>query len=232
MRAELPDYESCSNLSLLDNGLRHVSFELRRESPSFFRVGRECHLVLLRAMVEALRGSANLDIVGRSKDKHRVTWYRLGDGPWQEIRKETVPGCREAWRYSTPKVIPAPTLQRSAQEPNIDEYLLGFYELVAKVQADCFMSRRFGASPGRLSDSDLACLEWLHERVRNEFEHFVPKSYAVGVQFLLSGSLVALRLSHFLLFESGAALLLQCPEDLQARLHRLVSALARLAKQT
>jgi len=231
MRAELPDYESCSNLSLLDNGLRHVSFELRQESPSFFRVGRECHLVLLRAMVEALRGSANLDIVGRSKDKHRVVWYRLGDGPWQEIRKEAVPGCREAWRYSAPKVIPAPTPPRSAKERIFDDYLLGFYELLAKVQADFFMIRQYGACAAQLSDSDLGCLEWLHERVRNEFEHFVPKSYAVEVQSLLSGSFVALHLSHFLLFESGAALLLQCPNGLKDRLRRLVSALDRFATQ-
>ena len=232
MCADLPDYEPCSNLSLLDNGLHHVSFELRRETPSFFRVGRECHLVLLRAMVEALRGSANLDIVGRSKDEFRVTRYRLGDGPWHEIRKEAVPGCRKAWRYSAPKVIPAPTPPRSAKERIFDDYLLGFYELLAKVQTDGFMIRQYGARAAQLNDSDLGCLEWLHERVRNEFEHFVPKSYAVEVQSLLSGSLVALRLSHFLLFESGAALLLECPDDLQARLHRLVSALAPLAKQT
>ena len=52
--------DEITNLSLVENGLLHIQFELGRSAPSYFRVAREAHLLFYRSMIERLRGSANL----------------------------------------------------------------------------------------------------------------------------------------------------------------------------
>jgi hypothetical protein len=217
-KRDRPQVERISNLTLIDDGVRVIEFQLSQKRPSYFRIARECHLLLLRSMVEALRGSANLAILGRPKDKTRTVTYRVATEPWKEIHKEIVPTCTHAWRYSAPTPAFAPPAAGPTAPPAEEDHLLGFYDLLARIQADCFMCHVFGACAATISDRELRDLEWLHEQVRNEFEHYVPRGYTVGVPALLNASLIALHWSRWLLYSSGSAFLYEPPRGLQARL--------------
>lgn len=229
-KTHVPSAETINNLILLDNSLYHVGFELSRKRPSFFRVAREAHLVLLRAMVEALRGTANLAIVG-GRDRKRAVIYRSGNQSWQEIHRVAVPGCKKAWRFSAPAPCPPPAKPTGpTQLSALDEHLLGFYDLVAMIQTQRYMVKLCGAQCAALSDAELREIEWLHEQVRNEFEHYVPKSYTIGGAALVGASALALRIAQWLLFTSGTVHDIFVPHGVERRLARLLSRIARLAK--
>ena len=165
MKPSPPKCEAVNNLLLLDSNLHHIGFELSRPRPSFFRAARESHLALLRSMVEALRGTADLAIVGRRKKDRRIQ-YQTGSDPWQEIHRIPVVGCRKAWRFSPPqpcsppKLAPAPAQAQDSVADN--EHLIGFYDLLAMTQTDCFMGHVYGARPAQISDEELREIEWLH----------------------------------------------------------------------
>ena len=197
------NYEKIENLILLENGLEHIQFELNKAQPLFFRIGKEAHLFLYRSMVEALRGTANLEITGRPISKSRIVKYRIGDEPWLQVEKTKVDGCRHAWRYGDP----VPTLEpdddgKPFDISEVSDYLQIFYDLLAKIQATSYMSKYVGSKPIRVPDNEMLVLEWLHENIRNEFEHFIPKLYGVSISDLISASVICLSLS-FKLFESG-----------------------------
>jgi hypothetical protein len=198
--------ESIENLALIENNLLHIEFELDRGSPSFLRASSEAHLALYRAMIEALKGSANLAVLGALK-KNRCYQYQRGSMPWRQIQKPPGKTSRKAWRFTqpvscpppnTPKVHPA-TLQQSAS----DEWLIGFYDALAMIQTECFMLSFVHSRVVEISDDEMATLEWLHEQVRNEIEHFVPKHYTAFVPDLVRASEICLRLTRELLFCSG-----------------------------
>jgi len=199
--------DAIENLSLIENGLLHLQFELVRTEPSFFRIAGESHLVLYRAMVEALRGSANLPLTGRTPRDHSAK-YQLGDKPWQEIHRVAVNGCSRAWRFSEPKPCPEPidVLSQAPVLTEADDHLIGFYDTLAMIQTECFMGRSVLSQAIPVSDRDMKKLEWLHERIRNEYEHFIPKLYMAPVEHLLRAGELCLDLSCKLLFESGDVL--------------------------
>jgi hypothetical protein len=224
----ISSFEAVSNLSLLDDNIRHIEFELDRGRTSYFRVARESHLALLRTMVEALRGTDNSSIIGR-RAKNHSTFYQTAGAPWQEIHREPVVGCRRAWRFSQPKAIPPPSASlKTTPTPTRKEYLIAFYDLLAMVQADCFMSRTFGARHANVNDQDLQEIEWLHENVRNEFEHYIPKAYYVDRKSLLTASHIALRLTFWLLRESRSIIGANIPRGVASRLHRVVRSIGGL----
>jgi hypothetical protein len=181
-------------------------------------------------MVEALRGSANLAITGSRRPRIRRIHYRLGDKIWKMIEKSPVPGCRLAWRFSAP--VPQDPPQEAADERGVsDDNLIGFFDLLAMIQAERFMCRMVEASPVLVPDADMRQLEWLHESIRNEFEHFMPKLYAADFEDLQRGAMIALDLSKRLLVESGAVFLRDDAdigdvlENSQALLRRVVAGL-------
>lgn len=228
MKPRRSKFEIVSNLLLLEGNLQHIAFELSRTRPSFFRVARESHLALLRSMVEALRGTANLAIVGYRK-KDRTTQYRTGNQPWQEIHRSEVIGCEKAWRFSSPcQSLPPTPPQTPKQAGALDQHLVGFYDLLAMIQADCFMVRTHLARSARIDDQELREIEWLHENIRNEFEHYIPKSYYVDTPSLISASHLALRITHWLLRDSCTVLNIYIPRGANTRLSRLISRLHHL----
>lgn len=193
--------DSIDNPRLIANGLKHMVYEKTLAEPSYFRVAREAHLVLYRAMVEAVRGSANLAVTGRFPKKP-VFRYQQVDEPWCEIHRADVPGCKRAWRFSAPVPIETPNLNLPrAEEP--EDRLLGFYDVLAMIQTDCFMGQFMHSKAVTVDDEAMATLEWLHESIRNEYEHFVPKHYSASVHELLSASDLCLQLAGDLLFRSG-----------------------------
>lgn len=230
MKRKRSELETVNNLLLLVSNLHHIGFELTRPHPSFFRAARESHLALLRSMVEALRGTANLAIVGRRK-KDRLTQYQAGNKLWQEIHRVEVASCKKAWRFSPPSPCPPPkpTPPKPSQSTADEQHLIGFYDLLAMIQTDCFMVHVYGAArPAQLSDEELREIEWLHENIRNEFEHYIPKSYHVGIPALISASHLALRITDWLLHGSGTVLPIHIPRGTRTLLSRVIRHLHRL----
>jgi hypothetical protein len=199
-------------MSLIENCLLHLQFELFRESPSYFRIAREAHLLFYRSMIEALRGTANLTITGRRSKDRRYKYKRNGK-PWQEIYKISIEG-KKAWRFCQP--IPCEEQQFGAeylQNIKTEDYLIHFYDALAMIQTECFMNQYGHSRIFAVSDSDMNVFEWLHEEIRNEYEHFVPKIYLSPIQALVSAAKLCISLSKDLLFESGNVIFYDIAED-------------------
>jgi hypothetical protein len=196
-------FDKIDNITLIENCLLHLQFELSRIRPSFFRIAREAHMTLYRSMIEVLRGTANLAITGK-RSKNRKCIYRRDGKPWQEVHKVPVDGCKKAWRFSQPESFEEP---QSNFKPSSDktkkDYLIGFYDGLAMIQTECFMNQYIHSKTFPLSDSDMKTLEWLHEEIRNEYEHFVPKIYISPIHDLINVSKLCIKLSRNLLLESG-----------------------------
>ena len=205
--------ETVDNLLLVENNLLHLEFELQRRTPSCFRMAREAHLLLYRGMIEALKGSANLAIIGRPSKDFSIK-YRMGDGEWQEIHKVPITHCTKAWRFSNPVTYDVPDrAEKLPRKPRSGNYLIGFYDTLAMVQTECFMLRFVHSRPVLITDQEMEVLEWLHEEIRNEYEHFVPKHYMAKVSDLLEATILCLRLSRQLLFDSGNVTFYRPPKN-------------------
>lgn len=87
-----------------------------------------------------------------------------------------------------------------------DDYLISFYDALAMIQADRFMHLYFMNRVVSVTDDEMKLLEWLHEGIRNEYEHFVPKAYMAPVSDLLKITILSLRLSRESLFDSKAVI--------------------------
>lgn len=133
---------------------------MNRSKPSMFRAARECHLILYRSMIEALKRSANLAVTGRPS-KNRARQYCLGNEPWKEIHKVPVPGCSQAWRFSEPVLCAEPEITQ-IPEFKRDDYLISFYDALAMIQSECFMHQYVRGREVAVSDDDMEQLEWLY----------------------------------------------------------------------
>jgi hypothetical protein len=71
------------------------------------------------------------------------------------------------------------------------------------VQTECFMGRYINSKAICIEDENMKLLEWLHERIRNESEHFIPKLCMAPLCDLLYVSNLCIDISEKLLFESG-----------------------------
>jgi len=176
-------------------------YEMSLPAPSYFRIAREAHLVLYRSMVEAVKGSGNLAVTGRFPKKPTFK-YQQGNEPWSEIHRVEVAGCKKAWRFSDPSPIGPPNEDLPRAEVPEDR-LLGFYDVLAMIQTDCFMGQFMHSKTVRVDNEAMATLEWLHESIRNVFEHFVPKHYSASVRELLAAGDVCLHIAGELLYGSG-----------------------------
>jgi hypothetical protein len=222
------DVQWTQNLYLIRDNLRHLRVELSMDSPFWFRVGKEAYQTLCRSMVEALRGSANLAITGSRRPRNRRIHYRFGDTMWKMIEKSPVPGCHLAWRFSHPVPRDPPQAAADGQRTS-DDNLIGFFDLLAMIQTECFMCRMVEGRPVVVTDQDIRQLEWLHESIRNEFEHFMPKLYGADFEDLQRGATIALDLSRRLFAESGTVFLgrdtdvVDILENSQALLRRVLA---------
>lgn len=105
------EFQRIDNMLLLENNLVHLKYELKQSNIFYFRVAKEAHLALYRSMVEALKGSANLAVTGKAKDKSQTVKYQRGNAPWMEIHKSEVVGCKKAWRFSEPEPCDEPDMK-------------------------------------------------------------------------------------------------------------------------
>lgn len=196
-------FESIDNHKLIYNGLEHIGFELCRQPASYFRIAREAHQILYRCLVEALKGTANIAVTGKPKG-HRKHRYQFGDGPIKEIQKESVAGCHYAWRFSNPVIVDG-FFESSASETPVksDDFLIPFYDALAMIQAECFVHQFVHSKEVVFTDEEMRLMEWLHEAIRNEYEHFLPKGYSAPVESLLLASKVAIDKALASLFHTG-----------------------------
>jgi hypothetical protein len=195
--------DTVNNIGLIRNALEHAMFELGSKKRSSFRIAKESRDILYRSLIEALKGSANLAVTGARKGirSHKYQYYQQ---PWKEIHQTPIEGCEHAWRFSEPKPCEQPAMPKV--DPNKrrrDDYLIGFYDALGMAQTECFMLHFTHSKVVGCADKEMRILEWLHENIRNEYEHFVPKTYAAPIYDLLVASELSLRLSIQLLFESG-----------------------------
>lgn len=202
----MADFDEMNNMILIEDGLRHLAFELDMNRPSFHRLAKEAHLVLYKSMIEALKGTANLEVTGKHP-KNRKHTYLLGRGPWKTIQKVKIEGCDVAWRFSDPKECDQPenintTPTDIHNRPDTDR-LISFFDALAMIQTELFMEKYTFSKKSILSDYDMRALEILHIQIRNNFEHTIPMSRLTSIADLLYMSLRALEISNELLFESG-----------------------------
>jgi hypothetical protein len=205
--------DKIDNLSLIGNCLLHLQFELSRENPSYFRIAREAHLVLYRSMIEALKGTANLAITVK-RSKSRSYKYKRDYKPWQEIHKISIDACKKAWRFSQPEPCEKPQLDiKRSVDTRPKDYLIGFYDALAMIQTECFMNQYVNSRIFPVPDDDMKLLEWLHEEIRNEYEHFIPKIYLSPIQDLTYAAELCVRLARMLLLESGNVIFFEVSAD-------------------
>jgi len=195
-------HETISNISLIINGLDHILFELERKNSSYFRIAKESHLVLSRMMVEALKGSDNASIIGNPhRKKFKIVW---GDIDFYEAVNCKVEGCAIAWRYSKPEICEEPiNASTKKYKPQSNEKLVSFYHLLAMIQNEDFMKWYIISKPISVTDEEMKKLEWLHESIRNDYEHFIPKYKSVKNSNLIMASSICFKISKKLLTESG-----------------------------
>ncbi|MGE4519665.1 MAG: hypothetical protein AB7E04_09175 [Desulfobacteraceae bacterium] len=198
--------DKIDNLHLIENGLLHIQFELTRDKISFFRIAREAHLILYRSMIEALKGTASLPVTGRPS-KLRNHKYKIGDNSWQEIYKVEIDGCEKAWRFSEQETCGEPgkskELNNKKNSKSDNKFLIGFYDALAMIQVECFMKRFVNSEIVYLENKDMKLIEWLHEQIRSEYEHFIPKIYLASIDDLLFASILCVEISQKLIFRSG-----------------------------
>jgi len=210
-----------NNPLLIENNLIHLEFELEQEYRNFLRVVKEAHTALYRAMIEALRGTANISITGKSMDPNRVVRSKRGNGPWTEMRKQAIPGCNKAWRFSDPKECEEPEMREDIQaERQFDNYLIGFFDALAMIQANAFMGRYVFSKSVQVSDEEMKTLETLHY-YKNEFDYFVPKSLLADKSDIPNLLKPCLRIVKELLFKSGNIMPVFIPKNLETLIERV-----------
>jgi hypothetical protein len=195
-------FESIDNHRLIYNGLQHIEFELCRQQASYFRIAREAHQILYRSLVDALKGTANIAVTGKPKGR-REHRYQYGVEPIKEIQKESVAGCNFAWRFSIPVVVDSFFQSNTAEATtDSDDFLIPFYDALAMIQTECFVHQYVHSQEVTFTDEEMKLMEWLHEYIRNKYEHFVPKGYSAPIQSLLLVSKVALNKARQSLFHT------------------------------
>ena len=192
--------DKIDNISLIENGLIHTQFEMSCEKVSFFRIAREAHLFLYRSTIESLRGTANIAITVHPSKK-RSYKYKLGNDPYKEIHKIKIDECEKAWRFSEPKACEEANEQ--PKNKTNSNFLISFYDTLAMVQTECFMKRYIHSKAIYIENEKMKLLEWLHEKIRNEYEHFIPKLYIAPIYDLLYVSNLCMDISKKLIFKSG-----------------------------
>jgi len=146
-----------------------------------------------------------------------------------EIHKIEVDGCKKAWRYSEPEPCDPPKINyKKLRIPRQENYLISFYDLLAMIQTECFMRQYVQSKRIIVSTSEMKSLEWLHEYIRNTYEHFIPKSYLAPLIDLITVSIICLDKGNKLIFESGNVIRFDIPKNIKRLIEINYSKLQKL----
>lgn len=78
-----------------------------------------------------------------------------------------------------------------------------------------------------VSDAEMQLIEWLHVRIRNDFEHFIPKILLASCHDCLRASAVCLRLATDILTKSNNVMPIAV-DNIQNKLHSVSISIAVL----
>ncbi|MEJ2613711.1 MAG: hypothetical protein P8Z35_02020 [Ignavibacteriaceae bacterium] len=223
----MKDAEFINNVDLIENDFKHIEFEISLENPSYFRIAIESHNALLRAMVQALKGGSNFPI-DKKLDKEKKFICSINNSPPVMIKKERVKECQNAWRFTEPTTVDPNEIDEgniSRYNDDYKKYLVGFYDLLAMIQCDYFMKYFSSAETIIINSKDLATLDWLHEKIRNEYEHFIPKAYGAPTNDLLYSAIMCLDICNKLLVETSNIYLLQLKDRFKKQIKEITNKL-------
>jgi len=230
--------EFVKNIDLLENNFKHILYELKDDNISFFRIAREYHQALSRTMVEVLYGFPEIKKRG-SLEKFEYT--KAGaNSPWFEIHKIKITKENKVWRYSQPKEkiqkaneqsdknIDKNSLENLSEEKmrlkivnnyieelsKTERHLKDFYLLLALIQTKYFSNCFNRNKMIEITDEEMLDLEFLHENIRNEYEHFSLGFYGNKVDVLVKVSGLCSNIIKKLLLESVNVGALKLPEKI------------------
>jgi hypothetical protein len=198
-------FDYINNIKLIKNNFDHVIFELKRTNTSYWRVVRELHQTLYRAMIETLRGTANISIT--SKSSPTPVFIEKGDGTTWRLDKQKIPGCKYAWRYAEPVPISKIDFPKQTKLAQPSNRLVSFFVVLAMIQSEMEMNLGLIRSPNALrsiniTDDEMKDLEFLHINIRNIYEHYIPHSHSIDKLGLIRLSSLLLRIIRELLMET------------------------------
>lgn len=198
-------FDNIDNIKLILNNFDHVIFELKRNKCSYWRVTRELHQILYRSMIEALRGTANISITSRGSPT--PVFIEIGDGTTWRLDKQKVPGCKHAWRYTEPIPIQKKDFPKQTKPAKPSTRLVSFFVPLAMIQSEMQLNFGLIRSPRalksiKITNEEMNDLEFLHNNIRNVYEHFIPHSNSIDKLGLLRLSSLLLRITAELLMET------------------------------
>ena len=88
------------------------------------------------------------------------------------------------------------------------EYLISFDEAIKRCESMEYMRMTINSKPLILGDKERESINILKNKIRNEFEHFSPKSWAVSIELLEEIIPDIYRVIRFLALETGNYVLL------------------------
>ena len=77
----------------------------------------------------------------------------------------------------------------------------------------------------KVSNRKMNILEWLHENIRNEYEHFIPKLYSAPKYDLINASIICCNLSKVLIYNTNIIIFDFIPKDLNVSISTVISKL-------
>lgn len=144
---------------------------------------------------------------------------RPGQG-WKKSKRIYVKDCRHAYRIKWEPCDP-PAESFAAYEPFPSTNLVGFWTALARVQDHIlWMARLSNTRALDLSDDQMRNIFWLHEFVRNEFVHFIPKTQTISIKSILTTSKDVINVIVFLVFNTCA--INSFKEEIRERVRRSI----------
>ena len=168
---------SLDNLTLSENNIRHIKFELYNDAPDYPRIARETHQLLYRLMIESIKSSHNY--FSTIQDRQYPGPFKNEDSAGNIIywKGEKIDGCQNAWHYvpAKKKEFDDAVEKAKKKKRKNDDYndrVIIFYTALAFVQAPFVMKQLMHSKTLKIETDDIKKLEWLHG-FRNTYEHFL-----------------------------------------------------------
>lgn len=211
----ISEYEVVENLLFIKDNIHHIECELKRNRPSFFRIAKESYSLFYRSMVESLRSKDNSFVsIKFDNNKDEIIYDN------KILIKSYVPGCKNVFRLNIKTNIN--NISSSPRSIKKKEKLPHYYTLLAMIQNDLFMMRNESSKNIFLADEYMKCFEFLHEKLRNEYEHFLPRAYTIPIVDLIYSSYLCCYFTKKLIYESGNVFS-RIPKNLQTNLNMILA---------
>lgn len=197
--SRLMETASLDNLTLSENNVRHIIFELNNDKPDYPRIARETHQLLYRLMIESIKSSHNYFTLIQDQDYPGPFKNEDSEGNITYWKGEKIKSCKKAWCYVHAKQedfdIAVEKAKKKKKKKDSNDRIIIFYTALAFVQAPFVMKQLVHSKTLKIEVEDIRTLEWLHE-FRNTYEHFLTNyTYKCSIEKLKNASRTALDIS-------------------------------------